>query len=382
MIPHRTAKSLRAAALSLLACAGAACERSAPAPSAPATAGLEIVDAQFPERPGELDFGRLSLGERATRSVRLHNASSASIAIRDVQAGCTCTQPVVSYVDPASGERVRGVAEQGRPLLSVPAGVTAELELTVDSSLATARNQSKLVVVRVTTDSEVTPFVSFTVLLFVESPFRPAPAVIDMRQVPMHGGGNGELALATDGLEGQRITGVLECPPELEARIEPQRIGVVDLWVVKVHIPPPVALGFRERALKLGTTGPGGEGEGRPLVVLVRATGVPDAAIDPPLVMLQVPEAGGPPQAGALVISRLPGQLLRVIAARVEGIEEGRIEAHSTPRAPDGEGRAAVWELTLRAAGDLGSKPLSGVLVVETDDPQIPRVQASWSYRP
>lgn len=382
MIPHRRTQSFLSAALVLAALGATACERSSPDEGAPPQAGLEIVDPQFPERPDELDFGRLQLGERAQRTVRLRNASAAPIAIRDVQAGCTCTQLAVSYVDPATGQRVRGAAVDGGPLLKVPAGVTAELELSVDSSLATARNQSKLVVVRVTTDSPVTPFVGLSVLLFVQSPFRPAPAVIDLRHVAVHGGGTGELAIATDGLEGQLITGVLECPPEIEAHVESQRVGTVDLWLVKVRVPPPVPLGFREHVLKLATTGPGGEGEGRPLEVRVRATGVPDAAIDPPLVVLAPPPAGGLPVGAARVLSRLPGQALRVVAARAEGIEAGRIEVSSTALDPDGDGRAAVWELALQALGDLGPTPLSGVLVVETDDEQIPRVQASWSYRP
>jgi hypothetical protein len=381
MTLHRIARSLATLALALLALAG--CERDDPGASPPPNGpGLEIVEPQFPERPTDLDFGHLPLGEISSRTVRLRNASDSQLTIRDVQAGCTCARPTVSYVDPQSGQTVRGDPERRGHLLSIPAGVTADLELSVDTSLAIARNQGKLVIVRLTTDSSATPFLTLNVHLFVEAPFRPAPAVLDLRHVPVNGGGTGEIALAQDGTDGQRITTVLETPPGVEAEVVPERVGGVDLWVVKVRIPPPVPLGFREHVLKLGTTGPGGEGEGPPLSVTVRATGTADAAIDPPLVVLQVLEQGVPPQATARLVSRLSGHDLRVTAARAEGIEPGRIEVGFEPVSPDAEGRAGAWELALRAVGDLGPAPLSGALVVETDDEQVPRVQASWTYRP
>jgi hypothetical protein len=371
------------ALLALLALCAAACERTPSASSPkPDGRGLEIVDGEHADHPQEVDFGRLPIGEVAKRTVRLRNASTAPITIRDVQAGCTCTRTRLSYVDPSSGEHVRADTERKGQLLSVPAGVVAELELTVDTSLAIARNQSKLIIVRMTTDSPSTPFVTLNVYVFVTSPFRPAPAVIDLRNVAQHGGGVGEIGIAQDGLEGQRITQVLECPAGLEAELTPQRVGGVDLWIVRARIPPPVPLGFREHVLKLGTTGPGGEGEGPPLEVRVRATGVADAAIDPPLVVLQRIDPKQPPTASAKLVSRLPGQDLRVVAARAEGVEPGRIEVRFEPIQPDAQGRAPAWELALSALEDLGPAPLSGVLVVETDDEQIPRVQASWSYRP
>jgi hypothetical protein len=382
MLPVRP-EFLRQALLALLAFGAAACERSTPAPSpAPDGPGLEIVDAEQADAPQEVDLGRLSIGEIAKRTVRLRNSSASPITIRDVQAGCTCTRSTVAYVDPANGERVRGDPERKGHLLSVPAGVVAELELTVDTSLAVARNQTKLVIVRMTTDSPATPFVTFNVHVFVSSPFRPAPAVIDLRNVAQHGGGVGEIGLAPDGTEGQRITRLLECPPELDAEVAPQRVGGVDLWIVRARVRPPVPLGYREHVLKLGTTGPDGQGEGPPLEVKVRATGVGDAVIDPPLVVLQRTDPNEPPKASARLVSRLAGQDLRVVAARAEGIEPGRIDVRFEPLQPNAQGRAPTWELALSAHEDLGSAPLSGVLVVETDDEQLPRVQASWSYRP
>jgi len=383
MLQVRFERLLRLSVLAFLALGAASCERSTPTPSpAPDGAGLEIVDAQHADHPDEVDFGRLALGEIAARTVKLRNASTAAITIRDVQAGCTCTSSSISYVDPASGARVRGDPERKGQLLSLPAGAMAELELTIDTALSVARNQYKLVIVRMTADSPSTPFLTFNVHVFVTSPFRPAPAVIDLRNVAQHGGAVGEIGLAPDGTEGQLITRVLECPPEIEAEVAPQRLGGVDLWIVRARIPPPVPLGFREHVLKLATTGPGGQGEGPPLEVKVRATGVADAAIDPPLVVLQREDPSAPPKASARLVSRLAGQDLRVVAARAEGVEPGRIDVRFAPLSPNAEGRAPAWELALTAQADLGPVPLSGLLVVETDDEQVPRVQASWSYRP
>jgi hypothetical protein len=374
--------------LGLVALLPSACE-PAPAPAeasgSPAAGGrgaLVVVDPQFPQAPEEIDLGVLQFGQVLRHVVRLRNASEVPLTIRDVKPGCSCTQARVRYVDPASGARVEERAGRPGDLITLPAGVTAELELTIDSTLAPVRNKHKLVVVRVTTDSRETPFLTLSLRLLVESAFRPAPAVIDLRQVAQNGGGSGEIGLAAEGDQGRRITEVISCPLELVPDLQLQNVFGVDVWQLRVQLLPPVPLGYHEYELVLGATGPDGVGEGPPVKVSVRATGVPDAGIDPPLVTLAVPPGGEHPEGATLVVTRIPGHTLRVTGARVEGVGPRRIEVEPIPRQPDAQGRAAVWELRLHAREDLGGEPLQGKLVVETDDEQVPRLEARWVWRP
>jgi hypothetical protein len=83
-----------------------------------------------------------------------------------------------------------------------------------------------------------------------------------------------------------------------------------------------------------------------------------------------------------VLVTRIPGHALKVTSARVEGVGPRRIEVEAIPRAPDVQGRAAKWDLRLHAREGLGDQPLTGLLVVETDDEQVPRLEARWVWRP
>jgi len=282
-ILHAATAGLLALPLTL---AGVGCDGSAPDTPSDATAGagpaLVVVDPQFPETPEEIDLGSIDMGDVVTRSVRLRNTTDGPLVIRSVRPGCSCTLPRLSYVDPASGETVVGDTRGPGDVLSLPAGVTAELEFRVDSALAPARNRHKLVVVRLVTDSPVTPYLTLNLRLFVVSHFRPAPAVIDLREVAEHGGASGEVTLAQDGEEGRLITGVLRSPLELVPELTHDTSLGVDLWVLRARLLPPVPLGYHEYEIELSSSGPGGQGEGQPVVVQVHVTGVPDARLEPP----------------------------------------------------------------------------------------------------
>jgi hypothetical protein len=385
--PRFSAVAALGLALGLLAAAGgcsdpadsAAVETLVPAPGARA---LEVLDPQFPDAPHEIELPHLAYGETVRRTVRLRNVSGAPLTVRSVRPGCSCTTPVLSYVDPATGQAVRRDARGSGDVITVPAEVEFEMELAVDSTIAPAKNQHKLVVVRMTTDSQVEPYVTFNLRVFVESHFLPSPALLDLREISMHGGGAGKLTFIAETSEGRRITEVLSSPRDLMVGLTERLESGVPHWELNVQVLPPVAPGPRQWNVELSTSGPLGEGVGTPLSVSVRAQGVPDIAVEPAIVLLDPTPVGQAAANQARLITRLAGQRLLLRGARVEGDLAGRFEVEATPHNPDDDGRSALWTLRLVASAELGDAPLGGRLVVEIDDSDQPRVEARLHYRP
>jgi hypothetical protein len=347
-----------------------------------AARALEVLDPQFPDAPYEIELPHLVYGEVLRHTVRLRNVSGAPLTVRSVRPGCSCTTPVLSYVDPASGQIVRRDARGSGDVITVPGGVEFEMELAVDSTVAPAKNQHKLVVVRMTTDSPLEPYLTFNLRVFVESHFLPSPAVLDLREISMHGGGAGTLTFIADTVEGRRITEVLSSPRDLLVGLTERLESGVPHWDLHVQVLPPVPPGPRQWNVELATSGPVGEGVGTPLSVSVRAEGVPDIAIEPAIVLLDPTPVGQAATNQARLIMRLSGQRLLVRGARIEGDLAGRFEVEATPHSPDDDGRSALWTLRLIAAAELGDAVLGGRLIVEIDDPELPQVEARLHYRP
>jgi hypothetical protein len=385
--PMQSLPILRAGLLALplllpAGCDGAAETTDSAVQQASAGAGLVVVDPQFPDVPDEIDLGHVSFGDTLRRTVRLRNDSPRPLTIRKVSPGCSCTTPELSYTDPGSGELVRGNTRGPGDVLTLPPGVVAEMVLSVDSTVAPSKNAHKLIVLRITTDSDVTPYLTFNVRIFVESFFRPSPAVVDLKQVPINGGGDGSIDLAPDSLDGRRILSVSKSPLELVPELVESPVFGAQVWKLNVRLLPPIELGHREYTVELATSGPGGEGEGPPLVVRVRAMGVPDSALEPAVLLLDHVAPGARATAQARLIARLQGHALKITSARVEGELAGKLEVEIAPTQPDAEGRASLWDLRMVALEELGSAPLSGLLVVETADPEQPRFESRIVYRP
>lgn len=343
---------------------------------------VEVLEPQFPQAPYDLDLGHVPYGETASRTVRLRNAGAEPLVIRSVRPGCSCTTPVLSFVDPRSGETRRADARGKGDVIEIPPGLPFEMELAVDSTVAPTRNKHKLVVVRMTTDSPVEPYLTFNLSVFVESHFLPSPAILDLRQLAVHGGGAGTLTLVSDTAERRRVLEVQSSPRDLLAGLTERNESGATLWDLNVQVLPPLALGPQTWTLELATSGPNGEGEGPPVRVSVRAQGVPDIAVEPAIVLLDPTPVGQAAANQARLITRLAGQRLLLRSARIEGELAGHFEVEATPQSPDDDGRSPLWSLRLIALAEQGAAPLSGRLVVELDHPDQPSVEARMHYRP
>lgn len=387
--PARPLPSVRALGLAVgLALACAACGEPQP-PAAEASAAtaaepraIEVLDPQRPDEPFEIDLGHRPYGEVVRHTVRLRNAADRPLVVRSVRPGCSCTTPVLAYVDPVSGKEVRADARGRGDVITIPAGLPFDMELAVDTTVAPAKNQHKIVVVRMTTDSEIEPYLTFNLRIYVESHFTPSPAVLDLRQVSVHGGGGGTLTLSADAAEGVRLLEVLSSPRDLLVGLSERHEAGALLWDLHVQVLPPVAVGPQDWTVELSTSGPNGEGEGPPLRVAVRAEGVPDISVEPAIVLLDATPVGQAATNQARLITRLAGQRLLVESARVEGDLAGVFDVEATPQRPDDDGRSPLWTLRLIARAEQGTSPASGRLVVVLDDAEQAPVEARLHYRP
>lgn len=388
-LPTRSSHPLSAALLAVVLLAGAGCGQ----PEAPAVEGerasatlvqhvVSVLDPQYPEAPYEIDLERLPYGETARYTVHLRNDSGKPLVIRSVRPGCSCTTPVLSYVDPATGEQVRASARGSGDVMTVPADTAFDMELAVDSTVAPAKNKHKLVLVRMTTDSEVEPYITFNLRVFVESHFLPAPARIDLGDVSRYGGAQGRLTLVADSLDGHAIREIESCPRDLQAWLtDDVRLGP-RMWHLDVQLLPPIALGPQSWTITLGTTGPDGEGQGTPVEVEVRAVGTADVVLEPAIVLLDPTPVGEAANNRARVVTRLAGQRLRVREARVEGDLAAAFTAEALPKAGDDDGASAEWTVRLVALAVPAEGVVSGTLVVELDDVEPARLEARMHYRP
>lgn len=389
-MPRPRAHNLFSLAL-LCALAPLACERSAEphADENPAAGGahghesdfgaFQFLDVQHAAHPNWLDMGDIPLGEVREATVRFKNVEGRPIRIEQVQAGCSCTGPKLSAVLP-SGERIVGDMRSRELILTVPPEAVVELELRVDSAQAPVKNKDKIVLVRLTTDSPTTPYLTIEARMRIHAPLQPIPPDIHIERVGVNAGGEGHTDVTPMLPSGELVLDVLEAPQGVSVRIEPRELAGVPIWRLSARVEAPTRLGYQEHWIKLRTSGPGGEGEGRPLSVKLRWTGAPDVEIAPARLLFLRSGPEGQERALGELVTHMPGHRLKVVAHSLAGPDAAKVSASIAPLAPDETGRAARWSIALDPLAPL-SGALNGVLVLELDDPQYPRLEVPFVRR-
>ena len=338
--------------------------------------GLVVVDPADPAHPFAIELGQLGPQDRVTRNLRLVNREGRALTISSVQAGCSCTTAALRVLD--SEGRVSAEGAGSGLSLVVPKGAQVDFHFEILAAQSPTKNSPKLVLVRFISDSKASPYQSMEIRFSVHEPITAAPATVWMRNVPQHGGGQGSTELTNVLLTGETIVGVAHCPAPLKATLDKTQRGAIDLWVLKVAIEPPVALGNQSYEIQLATTGPKGQGSGPPVLVPVQVDGVPDLAFWPDLLLLQNAKTGGLASAQTELSAHLPGQRLRITGYQLSGELAQSLQVVTQPLAPDESGRSARWQVTLTATGVLPKEPQAGVLTLEIDDPGNPRLEIRY----
>lgn len=343
----------------------------------PPARGLTLVagpDAADPERPGYHDFGRVPAGERVAHAYLLRNDSAHPIAILDVVPGCGCTVPSLSY-RARDGSLVQGApVHPGRtpeaPLLELPAGRTAELSLAIDAAGVRPHNAPRLYTTRITTDSLVTPFLTLETNIVAEQPFLVVPPELELGSVPLNGGGEGRVRVSQSPGFDLELAGDASATGGFEVELVPVQSPGGPSWELVAGLPPPVASGPRRGLATLAARRSDGQ-PARPLLVELRATGVPDLATEPARLIL-IAEAGSAdePSASVELFSLVPGQRLVVQGVTVPAEHAQLLAASCSPLEPDAAGRSRRWRVTLRCVGALPESVLTGSLQVQLEGGQ------------
>jgi hypothetical protein len=330
---------------------------------------LETLDPQDPARPRFHDFGEMIYGDRLTWFVRFRNSGTGPLKILNAQAACGCTRLAgMSVKEPGRAPRVLR-SFRGDVITTVPAG--AELEVSIEILTAfTAPNQRKLALFRMTTDSDLDPYVTLELGFLPTRPFMLAPTEARLLNVPTSHGGSKRVKIIVDRKETlARILGVVSAPEGLGVDLVTESFGGEFVWYVDLSVAPLTPLGVTRGSVVLRTTDRDGTGEDGRLEVPVIAQVVPDVVLAKPLITLGAVASSE----GAFFESELnalvPGAKIKVLATRVESAAPVPLEIETEALQPDADGRAALWRVRITMPPGASPGFVSGDVVFVLDEP-------------
>ncbi|NOT30079.1 MAG: DUF1573 domain-containing protein, partial [Planctomycetes bacterium] len=241
---------------SLLASAGCGSE---PGAAPPDGQGLVILPYDGPlargvatrdQRPYFHDFGRVPDGDTVTRVFRLRNDDPRDVSITRVDPGCGCTVAALRAVR-ADGRIEKGlpIVSKAEKLVTIAPGEHAELEVRVATRDLSTKNADKLITLRVLTDSPNGYFLTFEVHVLAEQPFAVVPGRLMLGPIPENGGGEGKVEIVRAGGFQFRPTQLLELPAGVSAELSSEMRSLVEVWVLRARLEPPLARGPFEATL-------------------------------------------------------------------------------------------------------------------------------------
>lgn len=327
------------------------------------------------ERTGYHSFGEVPDRTEVSHTWHLLNTEAVPVTVRKVTAPCTCTVPSVRWVD-EHGEVTVGHPQRTEDVITVPPGEVLELSIRIDTGAVAKKNLPKLEVLNVVTDSPHKPYVTLEANLLVVADFQTTPKVLDLGRVGRSGVGRGELTTVAFPERTARIVGPLDVPEDL--RVETRYEPVLDRnrWITTISLRPPHDLGRLERSWTMSTELVDGSA-GQPYEMRLEATIAPDVEVLPPRLYVRGAEAGL-----GEIQSHVDGQRLRVVRVEVRGDAAESLRLEHEPRHPDADGRSSRWILRLSPLDGGGQLRGGGVVVIDLDDPQVPRLEVPYVLLP
>ncbi len=367
-IPARASTTLVSAllcALSCWACTESATRLAEGTPNAAQASGLVVANPTS-DRPWFHDFGDIPYGARPRHVFVIENREGRDVRVQDIQTVCWCTQPSAVVVQP-DGSRGEPSAE-GKGLV-VPAGGKLELAILVDTKLVEKMNIDKLALVRLRSDSQATPYLSFELHLVVKRAFRSVPAEMDLGRVGHLSGKAGRVDCTVE-IKGDpaRIVAIERIDGPFEATLQETMIAGETVWIVGASAPPGLPRGPISGRVVLRTEAPQGAGQPAPWEVPIFGVVVDDVVSLPPNLSFGLPQGEAPTRMGFDLVASMQVDRFRILEARFEGYAQDEIRLEWTPIDADEAGRAARWrgEATLTS----GAAPArQGSLVLLLDHP-------------
>lgn len=379
--PFRTTLLLATALASGLL--GPGCAEAAPdadaGPEIADAAGLTILDPQDPDRPYFFALGTIPYGTIRDFEIRLRNDEARPIGLKDVLTGCGCTVPTVRTRAP-DGSIVERRPRAGRDPVELAPGAVATIAVRIDSTQVKVTGKPKLVNVRVRSDATANPFLTIELSFTIDKPFTVNPPALRFAGVPKGGLGSAEVQIFCHGPDGNEITQVLSAPAFIDTELELRTEVLPPIWVLKARLQPRSRVGSFQDEIVLGSTGPHGEGTGRPFAVPVHVEVVEDVAVSPTRLQLPRVVPGSDVAARADVRMLLAGHRLAVQDWRVVGSGSKHLRVDVQPIAPvDDRGRSPHWRVELTTAAGLAEPEFSGDVVLATDDPAWSEIRIPYA---
>lgn len=342
---------------------------SAAVPASPSA--LERVDPQDPERPYFHDFGTLDYGEEVRWKAVLRNTGSTPVRILGASPMCGCTRLNSFSIGAADGEEIETARDFARKpeIAVVPPGgtVTASIDIL---SKHTKPNISKLALVRLTTDSELTPYLTFELHLFPAQPFIVSPPSFEMPRVPTSHGGGKKVKIMVVAPDAPGIVHrIIEAPEGIEARLETTQFAGETIWYVHVAVAPLTPMGALRGEIVLAVSDADGNGEAGRLKIPVEIRIGPDNFLDPGMFAFGAMPKGVGKTISAQLNGLVPGATIGVKEARIEGKHSGSISVEQTVIRPNEEGRSKTWQFHVTVADSHPTGYLAAELVLVLDEP-------------
>jgi hypothetical protein len=333
------------------------------------------------DRPNFFSFGKVREGQVVTHVFHLENTDPGPVTVKRIVPSCGCTTPLLSYTD-ADGNVVRGdpMMEGVESILTIPAGVIAELEVRIDTDDVTTKNLDKTLPINITTDSPNGYYLTLETHIYVRRPFNLVPNGINFGRVPLSGEKTGSMDIVPTGEEDVRITGIESLPDGVTAELTHETVVGKDKWTLTATVHPPHERGRWTANAILATEDVFGA-PAAPLVVGLQADRVPDLVTSPTRLVFA---ARGPDSESVVrLTSLLPGHRIGITGAALPAEHGQLLELTYEPEEPDGSGKSPSWLVTLRARdGASVVELLRGEVALTLDDPQHPEVRVAYVVHP
>lgn len=358
----------------LLALAGVlACGRG-PSDHAPEPGGLRVTNPTDPARPAFHDFGRVGYGSSLDHTIVLENTDPCPVKVMSIQGGCSCTAVTRIVCRSLDGSVIEGDPRAANDILTAPPGSSIELDVRVDTT-KTDPNRDKLAILRLRSDSEVTPFITFELHVYAERLFTLTPAVLRMGPLAQsHGGSRPVRVLLADRSSPARVLATEVQGEHVHATVDETVVAGDIIWVVNVTAPALSPLGAFRDVIVLHTTGADGTGEGPPLEIEVWGEIVPDVVIEPRQLNFGLLEPGAHGRVQASLRALVPGARVKIEGHELDPALGDHIAVTCEPLAPDATGRCPEWRVVLEADGELPQGRFAARLTLHLDDSQVPEV--------
>ena len=333
---------------------------------------LEIVDPEDPERPLFKDFGKVPYGTDISWYTVMENTGTEPVIIRSAQAACGCTRFMDFTVTDAAGNSpdrpTSFAAAENRNIATIPVGGQIKMRMKLFTA-STKPNRRKLALMRVSTNSQLHPYMTFEVSLLSSRLFIFAPDSANLTNSPISGGKSKRIKILVDSAgDPERVLGIVSTPDGIEAELITETFAGEYVWYVNVSVLPLTPLGPIRGDVVLSTTDADGNGDKGRLKLPVIASVVPDVIASPSHVSFRAFDRSVGAQFTGLLAALVPGARVKIKSARFEGEHADKFSVEYTPIKAFDDGRAIEWNFTAKLDPGYPAGYIAGSLVFELEE--------------